>query len=50
MRRGLEVFLVVALSLFAYPLFAQSLPEIAYDSAPNLLKLPADIYLGEAAV
>jgi len=24
-------------------------PEISYDSAPNLLKLPADIYLGEAA-
>ncbi len=49
MRRGLELFLVVALSLFACPLFAQSLPEIAFDSAPNLLKLPADIYLGEAA-
>jgi sugar lactone lactonase YvrE len=24
-------------------------PEISFDSAPNLLKLPADIYLGEAA-
>ena len=24
-------------------------PEISYDSAPNLLKLPADLYLGEAA-
>jgi DNA-binding beta-propeller fold protein YncE len=24
-------------------------PEIAYDSAPNLLKLPANIYLGEVA-
>ena len=26
-----------------------SIPEIAFDSAPDLLKLPADIYLGEAA-
>src|SRR5262249_28692269 len=24
-------------------------PEIPFESAPNLLKLPADIYLGEAA-
>jgi streptogramin lyase len=31
------------------PLFAQtSIPEIPYDSAPNLLKLPANIHLGEA--
>jgi DNA-binding beta-propeller fold protein YncE len=27
----------------------QSVPEIPYDSVPNLLKLPADLYLGEAA-
>ena len=49
MRRYLECFAVAMLSLFALPLFAQGVPEIAYDSAPNLLKLPADIFLGEAA-
>jgi hypothetical protein len=30
-------------------LSAQSAPDISYDSAPNLLKLPEHIYLGEAA-
>ena len=29
--------------------FAQSVPEIPFDSVPNLLKLPADLYLGEAS-
>ena len=29
------------------PLLGQSIPEISYDSAPNLLKMPDDIYLGE---
>jgi len=34
--------------LFTGALMAQtSVPEIAYDSAPNLLKLPEHIYLGE---
>src|SRR5260370_39000190 len=49
MRRCFEFLAVVMLSLLSLPLFAQSVPEIAYDSAPNLLKLPADIFLGEAA-
>ena len=49
MRRYLEFLSVVMLSLVALPLFAQNVPEIGYDSAPNLLKLPADIFLGEAA-
>jgi hypothetical protein len=44
-KRYLGFFLVAALSLFACPLFAQTVPEIAFDSAPNLLKTPADIYL-----
>jgi hypothetical protein len=36
--------------LFAGPMAAQnSAPEIAYDSAPNLLKLPEHIHMGEAA-
>jgi hypothetical protein len=35
---------------FAGPLFAQDLvPEIPYDSAPNFLKLPEHVYMGEAA-
>jgi|SRR6202162_467318 len=44
---------MVLLCLLAIPLLAlgqqQPVPEIAYDSAPNLLKLPPDLYLGEAA-
>jgi len=27
----------------------QSVPEIPFDSVPNFLKLPADMYLGEAS-
>jgi len=34
---------------FIATLSAQSIPEIPYDSAPNLLKMPPHIYLGEAA-
>ena len=34
----------------AAPLFAQqAAPEIPFDSVPNLLKLPPDLYLGEAS-
>jgi len=37
----------------AMPLFVlgqqQSIPEIPYDSVPNLLQLPADLHLGEVA-
>ncbi len=48
MRRFLQLFLLAAALLFVKPLFAQSvIPEIPYDSAPNLLKMPEDIYLGE---
>ncbi len=32
----------------AAPLFAQQPPEIHYHSVPNFLKLPSDLYLGEA--
>src|ERR1700719_2156140 len=49
MKRCFKLCLIAVLSFVTTPLFAQSVPEIAYDSAPNLLKLPADIYLGEAA-
>lgn len=40
---------VLALVIFAAtPLFAQQPPEIRFQSVPNFLKLPADLYLGEA--
>jgi DNA-binding beta-propeller fold protein YncE len=42
------LFLVCMLSVLAgMPLMGQSIPDIAYDSAPNFLKMPDDIYLGE---
>ncbi len=47
MKSSLKVFLSAA--ALAGALFAQNIPEIAYDSAPNLLKMPANLYLGEAA-
>ena len=49
MNRCFQLYLIAVISLLTAPLFAQSVPEISFDSAPNLLKLPADIYLGEAA-
>jgi len=46
MKRSL--FLIGMLSvLAARPVVGQSIPEITYDSAPNFLKMPDDIYLGE---
>ena len=49
MKRCFQLCLIALISIATPHLFAQSLPEIPYDSAPNLLKLPGDIYLGEAA-
>jgi len=40
---------LITLLLFVATLSAQSIPEIPYDSAPNLLKMPPHIYMGEAA-
>ncbi|MGC2659812.1 MAG: peptidyl-alpha-hydroxyglycine alpha-amidating lyase family protein [Bryobacteraceae bacterium] len=44
-------YLLLALTLsWTWASFAQSpaaLPQIQFDSVPNLLKLPADLYLGE---
>ncbi|PWT79361.1 MAG: hypothetical protein C5B57_14095 [Blastocatellia bacterium] len=49
MKRSLPLWLIAILSSMGPFAFAQlSIPEIAYDSVPNLLKLPDDIYLGEA--
>jgi len=53
MRRYLTchvvVFLFCAASAFAQARAkAQNVPEIPYDSVPNFLKLPPNLYLGEA--
>src|ERR1700730_11423660 len=49
MKRSSQVFLATA-ALSAALLSAQgTVPEISYDSTPNLLKLPEHMYLGEAA-
>jgi hypothetical protein len=50
MRRLSHVFPASAVLILAGSLAGQnSIPEIPYDSAPNLLKLPEHLYLGEAA-
>ncbi|HEY3937895.1 MAG TPA: peptidyl-alpha-hydroxyglycine alpha-amidating lyase family protein [Bryobacteraceae bacterium] len=46
MKRLLTATLVTA-GVAAYA--QQAVPEIPYDSVPNFLKLPADLYVGEAA-
>src|SRR6266851_4120782 len=49
MMRSFQILIAAVAMFFASPLFAQlSVPEIPYDSAPNLLKLPDNLYLGEA--
>ncbi len=49
MRRDSKILLATAALFFTVSLSAQlSIPEIPYDSTPNLLKLPEHIYLGEA--
>ena len=46
----MRTWLVAALALVSAPALAQqSIPLIPYDSVPNPLKLPPDMYLGEAA-
>src|SRR5258708_36394353 len=48
MMRCAQFFRIAPL-LFACSLYAQSdIPEIPYDSAPNLLKMPEHIHMGEA--
>jgi len=41
-------FLSVLLLFVAAPLFAQQPPEIRFHSVPDFLKLPPEVYLGEA--
>src|SRR3979411_2250984 len=42
---ALAFFMAAPLALLAQ----QTAPEIPFESVPNLLKLPKDLYLGEAA-
>ena len=54
MKRFPMYYLAAMAVLFANPVFAQTkakaqnVPEIAYDSVPNFLKMPAGLYMGEA--
>jgi len=49
MQSASKLLLIVAMLLAAGPLYAQTaVPSITYDSAPNFLKLPDGLYLGEA--
>src|SRR5213596_1482085 len=48
MKRASNLLWTAAAMFFAGPLLAQNVPEIAYDSAANFLKLPDGLYLGEA--
>lgn len=47
MNNAVRLLIAPLMLTFAAAAFAQ--PEISFDSAPNLLKLPEHIYLGEAA-
>jgi DNA-binding beta-propeller fold protein YncE len=47
MNRSLRLFAISLALLCSSPVFAQ-VAEIPYDSTPNLLKLPDNLYLGEA--
>src|ERR1700735_4609925 len=40
--------LIATPAAFAQKAKAQNVPEIAYDSVPNFLKLPPNLYLGES--
>ncbi len=49
MKRCSNFFLTAVILVSTGSLFAQlSIPEIPYDSAPNLLKMPEHTYMGEA--
>src|SRR4030088_1915972 len=49
MRNYSELILVAVMPLFASAVCAQiSVPEIPFDSTPNLLKMPDNVVLGEA--
>ncbi len=45
----MKLFAIVLLTLFCAAAFAQAPQEIAFDSVPNMLKLPPDLHMGEAS-
>ena len=47
MKRALRFLVCSWPRIVTRGLLAQSVPEISYDSVPNLLKMPDDLYLGE---
>ncbi len=48
MRIG-SIGLVLAVALAGAPAFGQAVPQIAFDSVPDAIKLPKDVYLGEVS-
>ena len=48
MKRSSAFLFAAAALLVANPIFAQSIREIPFESQPDLLSMPDDIYLGEA--
>jgi DNA-binding beta-propeller fold protein YncE len=46
-----RIALAMALCMAGFPssLLAQAVPEIPFESVPNFLKMPKDVYLGEVA-
>ena len=48
MKRVITIISVVTALLVINSLFAQPIPEIRFESQPDLLSMPDDIYLGEA--
>ena len=42
-------WMVLSLMVLSAPAFAQSVPVIRYESIPNAVRLPQNMYLGEAA-
>src|SRR3954451_13117838 len=49
MTRSLKLFTAAAALAFGASLAAQAVPEIAYEANADLLKLPDNIHMGEAA-
>jgi len=47
--RWLRLLALASLPVMVQQAAAQDVPQIAYDSVPDFLKLPADLHLGEAA-
>jgi sugar lactone lactonase YvrE len=47
--RWLRLLALASLPVMAQQAAAQDVPQIAYESVPDFLKLPADMHLGEAA-